>query len=96
MNLETTVQRQEDLNYRLNDFTIQLRTVVSKIAGEENNKVLEEEKPTYIPNGILDSLYFLQEENKETLQEVERLLRRLSEATWQFEVKTGCTLVSNS
>ena len=42
MNLETTVQRQEDLNYRLNDFTIQLRTVVSKIAGEENNKVLEE------------------------------------------------------
>ena len=29
MNLETTVQRQEDLNYRLNDFTIQLRTEVS-------------------------------------------------------------------
>ena len=96
MNLETTVQRQEDLNYRLNDFTIQLRTVVSKIAGEENNKVLEEEKPTYIPNGIIDELQFLQENNKETLEEAERLLKRLSEATWQFEVKTGCTPVSNS
>ena len=96
MNLETTVQRQEDLNYRLNDFTIQLRTVVSKIAGEGNNKVLEVEKPTYIPNGIIDELQYLQEENKETLQEAERLLKRLSEATWQFEVKTGCTPVSNS
>lgn len=96
MNLETLTQRQEDLNYRLNDFTIQLRTVVSKIAGEENNKVLEEEKPTYIPNGIIDELQYLQEENKETLQEAERLLKRLSEATWQFEVKTGCTPVSNS
>lgn len=96
MNLETLTQRQEDLNYRLNDFTIQLRTVVSKIAGEENNKVLEEEKPTYIPNSIIDELHYLQEENKETLQEAERLLKRLSEATWQFEVKTGCTPVSNS
>ena len=96
MNLETVTQRQEDLNYRLNDFTIQLRTVVSKIAGEENSKVLEEEKPERLTNGILDSLYFLQEENKETLEEAERLLKRLSEATWQFEVKTGCTPVSNS
>ena len=29
MNLETTVRRQEDLNYRLNDFTIQLVHFVS-------------------------------------------------------------------
>ena len=95
MNLETTVQRQIELNYRLNDFTIQLRTIVSKIAGEENNKVLEEEKPTYIPNGIIDELLYLQEENKETLEEAERISRRLAEATWQFEVKTGCTLTNN-
>ena len=53
-------------------------------------------KPKYQPNGIIDELQYLQEENKETLQEAERLLRRLSEATWQFEVKTGCTPVSNS
>ena len=26
----------------------------------------------------------------------EKELKRLSEATWQFEVKTGCTPVSNS
>ena len=38
MNLETTVQRQEDLNYRLNDFTMQLRVVVDKIAGKENTE----------------------------------------------------------
>ena len=33
-----------------------------------------------------------QEENKETLQEAERLLKRLSEATWQFSttVETEC------
>ena len=95
MNLETLTQRQEDLNYRLNDFTIQLRVVVDKIAGKEST---EEEiaKPERLTNGILDNLYFLQEENKETLEEAERLLIRLSEATWQFEVKTGCTPVSNS
>ena len=95
MNLETVTQRQEDLNYRLNDFTIQLRVVVDKIAGKENLET-EIEKPKYQPNGIIDELQYLQEENKETLQEAERLLKRLSEATWQFEVKTGCTPVSNS
>ena len=95
MNLETLTQRQEDLNYRLNDFTMQLRVVVDKIAGKENTEegILKSE---YKPNGLLDELQYLQEENKETLQEAERLLKRLSEATWQFEVKTGCTPVSNS
>ena len=95
MNLETVTQRQVDLNYRLNDFTIQLRVVVNKIAGEKDKKG-EILKPERLTNGIIDELQYLQEENKETLQEAERLLRRLSEATWQFEVKTGCTPVSNS
>ena len=61
----------------------------------QRNKT-EIKKPEYQPNGIIDELQYLQEENKETLQEAERLLKRLSEATWQFEVKTGCTPVSNS
>lgn len=82
MNLETTVQRQVELNYRLNDFTMQLRVVVDKIAGKENTKE-EIAKPEYQPNGLLDELQYLQEGNKETLQEAERLLRILSEATWQ-------------
>ena len=56
----------------------------------------EIEKPKFQPNGIIDELQYLQEGNKEILQEAERLLKRLSEATWQFEVKTGCTPVSNS
>mgnify|MGYP006335769023 CR=1 FL=1 len=96
MNLETLTQRQEDLNYRLNDFTIQLRVVVDKIAGKELETGENTLKPEFQPNGIIDELQYLQEEKKETLQEAERLLRRLSEATWQFEVKTGCTPVSNS
>ena len=53
-------------------------------------------KPEYQPNGLLDELQYLQENNKEVLQEAERLLKRLSEATWQFELKTGCTPVINS
>lgn len=89
MNLENTVQRQVELNYRLNDFTIQLRVVVDKIAGKEST---EEEiaKPEFIPNGIIDELQFLQEENKETLQEAERLLRRLAEATWMPLQEVEC------
>ena len=95
MNLETTIYRQQDLNHILKSLTNQLEVVVNKIAGEKD-KEKEIAKPERLTNGILDSLYFLQEENKETLEEAERLLRRLSEATWQFEVKTGCTPVSNS
>ena len=95
MNLETTIYRQQDLNHTLKSLTNQLEVVVNKIAGEKD-KEKEIAKPERLTNGILDSLYFLQEENKETLEEVERLLKRLSEATWQFEVKTGCTPVSNS
>jgi phage tail sheath gpL-like len=96
MNLETTVQRQVDLNYRLNDFTIQLRVVVDKIAGKELETGENVLKPEFISNGIIDELQYLQEENKETLQEAERLLRRLVEATWQPEQAVGGTLVSNS
>ena len=95
MNLETTIYRQQDLNHTLKSLTNQLEVVVNKIAGEKD-KEKEIAKPERLTNGILDSLYFLQEENKETLEEAERLLIRLSEATWQFEVKTGCTPVSNS
>ena len=95
MNLETTIYRQQDLNHTLKSLTNQLEVVVNKIAGEKD-KEKEMAKPERLTNGILDSLYFLQEENKETLEEAERLLKRLSEATWQFEVKTGCTPVSNS
>ena len=95
MNLETTIYRQQDLNHTLKSLTNQLDAVVNKIAGEKD-KEKEIAKPERLTNGILDSLYFLQEENKETLEEAERLLKRLSEATWQFEVKTGCTPVSNS
>ena len=95
MNLETTIYRQQDLNHTLKSLTNQLEAVVNKIAGEKD-KEKEIAKPERLTNGILDSLYFLQEENKETLEEAERLLKRLSEATWQFEVKTGCTPVSNS
>ena len=95
MNLETTIYRQQDLNHTLKSLTNQLEVVVNKIAGEKD-KEKEIAKPERLTNGILDSLYFLQEENKETLEEAERLLKRLSEATWQFEVKTGCTPVSNS
>ena len=95
MNLETTIYRQQDLNHTLKSLTNQLEVVVNKIAGEKD-KEKEITKPERLTNGILDSLYFLQEENKETLEEAERLLKRLSEATWQFEVKTGCTPVSNS
>ena len=95
MNLETTIYRQQDLNHTLKSLTNQLEAVVNKIAGEKD-KEKEIAKPERLTNSILDNLYFLQEENKETLEEAERLLRRLSEATWQFEVKTGCTPVSNS
>ena len=95
MNLETTIYRQQDLNHTLKSLTNQLEVVVNKIAGEKD-KEKEIAKPERLTNGILDNLYFLQEENKETLEEAERLLKRLSEATWQFEVKTGCTPVSNS
>ena len=95
MNLETTIYRQQDLNHILKSLTNQLEVVVNKIAGEKD-KEKEIAKPERLTNGILDNLYFLQEENKETLEEAERLLKRLSEATWQFEVKTGCTPVSNS
>ena len=95
MNLETTIYRQQDLNHTLKSLTNQLEAVVDKIAGEKD-KEKEIAKPERLTNSILDNLYFLQEENKETLQEVERLLKRLSEATWQLEVKTGCTPVSNS
>ena len=95
MNLETTIYRQQDLNHILKSLTNQLEVVVNKIAGEKD-KEKEIAKPERLTNGILDSLYFLQEENKETLEEAERLLKRLSEATWQSEVKTGCTPVSNS
>lgn len=92
MNLETTVQRQVGLNYRLNDFTMQLRVVVEKIVGEEANKVLGEEKPTKAVNGLLDELQYLQENNKEILQEAEILLKRLSEVTWMpsTPVETEC------
>ena len=95
MNLETTIYRQQDLNHTLKSLTNQLEVVVNKIAGEKD-KEKEIAKPERLTNSILDNLYFLQEENKETLEEAERLLKRLSEATWQLEVKTGCTLVSNS
>ena len=95
MNLETTIYRQQDLNHTLKSLTNQLEVVVNKIAGEKD-KEKEIAKPERLTNGMLDNLYFLQEENKETLEEAERLLKRLSEATWQFEVKTGCTPVSNS
>ena len=95
MNLETTIYRQQDLNHTLKSLTNQLEAVVNKIAGEKD-KEKEIAKPERLTNSILDNLYFLQEENKETLEEAERLLKRLSEATWQFEVKTGCTPVSNS
>ena len=95
MNLETTIYRQQDLNHTLKSLTNQLEAVVNKIAGEKD-KEKEIAKPERLTNSILDNLYFLQEENKETLEEAERLLKRLSEATWQLEVKTGCTLVSNS
>ena len=95
MNLETTIYRQQDLNHTLKSLTNQLEVVVNKIAGEKD-KEKEIAKPERLTNSILDNLYFLQEENKETLEEAERLLKRLSEATWQFEVKTGCTPVSNS
>ena len=49
-------------------------------------------KPEFQPNGIIDELQYLQENNKETLQEAERLLIRLSEATWQpsTPVETEC------
>ena len=95
MNLETTIYRQQDLNHTLKSLTNQLEAVVDKIAGEKD-KEKEIAKPERLTNSILDNLYFLQEENKETLEEAERLLKRLSEATWQLEVKTGCTPVSNS
>ena len=38
----------------------------------QRNKT-EIKKPEYQPNGIIDELQYLQEENKETLQEAERL-----------------------
>lgn len=95
MNLETTIYRQQDLNHTLKSLTNQLEVVVNKIAGEKD-KEKEIAKPERLTNGIIDELQYLQEENKETLEEAERLLIRLSEATWQFEVKTGCTPVSNS
>lgn len=82
MNLETIVQRQVDLNYRLNDFTTQLKIVVDKIAGKENETIENELKPTKAVNGLLDELQYLQENNWVILQEVETVLKRLSESTW--------------
>lgn len=82
MNLETTVQRQVELNYTLKSLTQQLEVITNKIAGEKNEE-MGIDKPKFQPNGIIDELQYLQENSNETLQEVERLLRRLSEATWQ-------------
>lgn len=95
MNLETTIYRQQDLNHTLKSLTNQLEVVVNKIAGEKD-KEKEIAKPERLTNGILDSIYFLQEENKETLQYLEDVLRRLVEATWQPEQAVGGTPVSNS
>ena len=95
MNLETTIYRQQDLNHTLKSLTNQLEVVVNKIAGEKD-KEKEIAKPERLTNGILDSLYFLQEENKETLQYLEDVLRRLTEATWQPEQAVDGTPVSNS
>jgi len=91
MNLETTVNRQADLNYGLKNLTNQLEVIVNKIAGEKNEEV-GIDKPKFQPNGIIDELQYLQENNNETLQEAERLLRRLSEATWMpsTSVETEC------
>ena len=95
MNLETTIYRQQDLNHTLKSLTNQLEVVVNKIAGEKD-KEKEIAKPERLTNGILDSIYFLQEENKETLQYLEDVLRRLAEATWQPVQEVGGTPVSNS
>jgi len=81
MNLETTLIRQEDLNYTLRDLTTQLEVVVNKIAGEKDKKG-EIAKPERLTNGLLDTLYFLQEENKETLQYLGNVISRLAEVTW--------------
>lgn len=84
MNLEATIYRQQDLNHTLKSLTQQLEVIVDKIAGErDENKEIE--KPIRLTNGLLDTLYFLQEENKETLQYLEGVLRRLTEATWKPE-----------
>lgn len=89
MNLETTIYRQQDLNHTLKSLTQQLEVIVDKIAGEKDeNKEIE--KPIRITNGILDNLYFLQEENKETLQYLSDVIRRLAESTWQPEQETEC------
>ena len=82
MNLETIAQKQVNLNYRLNDFTTQLKIVVDKIAGKENETIEKELKPTKEVNGLLDELQYLQENNWEILQEAETVLKRLSESTW--------------
>ena len=84
MNLETIVQRQVDLNYRLNDFTTQLKIVVDKIAGKENETIEKELEPIKEVNGLLDELQYLQENNWEILQEAETVFKRLSESTWML------------
>lgn len=81
MNLETTVNRQEDLNHTLKSLTQQLEVIVDKIAGEKDENK-ETEKPIRLTNGLLDNIYFLQEENKEALQYLGNVISRLAEATW--------------
>lgn len=83
MNLETLVEQQRELNYKLADLLHGFQTVVSKVAGKENEeKTLQPEEPKYLPNGIVDELQHLQSENNETLIKLHQQLGKLCNSTY--------------
>lgn len=83
MNLETLVEQQRELNYKLTDLLHGFQTVVSKVAGKENEeKVLQPEEPKYLPNGIVDELQHLQSENNQTLIKLHQQLGKLCNSTY--------------
>lgn len=83
MNLETLVEQQRELNYKLTDLLHGFQSVVSKVAGKENEeKTLQPEEPKYLPNGIVDELQHLQFVNNETLIKLHQQLGKLCNSTY--------------
>ena len=83
MNLETLVEQQRELNYKLADLLLGFQLVISKVAGKENEeKTIQPEEPKYLPNGIVDELQHLQSENNQTLIKLHKQLGILYNSTY--------------
>lgn len=79
MNLETLVEQQKALNCKLINLLDRFELVVIKLAGEKNDGGI---KNTEIfrnsPSGIIEELYYLQEDNNELLNKLEEQLEKIN------------------